>query len=172
MFPGRRLHRIWVGERLSGVFSSGVSDLVFFCFGFFIWSQICSLRLVFPWHASFVADFFRSSSLQPQSCPFFTLGAWLTHAREVTPWTGACGSWLVFQGAVGDFSADQRSSNGFLLQRRSPVAMRAAGDDATWRHSPFWLLFRVFYVFFSFLFFSQLASMMLKCYWTICWLTC
>jgi len=31
MFPGRRLHEIWVEEQLSGVFSGGVSDRIFLC---------------------------------------------------------------------------------------------------------------------------------------------
>jgi len=51
MFPGRRLHRIWVGKRLSDVFSGRIYDLVFLCLGFFLWSRICSLQLVFPRHA-------------------------------------------------------------------------------------------------------------------------
>jgi hypothetical protein len=35
MFLRRRLHRIWVGEQLSGVFCEGVFDLIFFfLFGF------------------------------------------------------------------------------------------------------------------------------------------
>jgi hypothetical protein len=53
MFPSKRLHGIWVGEQLSGVFSGGVSDLIFLCFGLFLWSQICSLRLVFLRHVPF-----------------------------------------------------------------------------------------------------------------------
>jgi hypothetical protein len=68
-----------------------------------------------------VAGFFRSNSLQPRLCRFFTLGAWPTHDRGVSPWTGACGSWLVFQGAVVGFEVVSRSSDEFLLQRRSPV---------------------------------------------------
>jgi hypothetical protein len=50
------------------------------------------------------------------------LGAWPTRAKEVTPWTDAYGSRLVFQGAVGGSSVDPRSFGGFLMQRRSLVA--------------------------------------------------
>jgi len=142
MFPGRRLHGIWVGERLSSVFSNEVSNLVCLCFGFFLWSRIYSLRLVFPRHrlSMVVADFFRSSSFQPRPCQFFTLGGWPTCAREVTPWTGACGSRLVFQGACSTrvvAPLDAGPNFGFCLGR------------------------------FMFYFFSQSASVMLKCYWTI-----
>jgi hypothetical protein len=37
-------------ERLFGVFSHGVFKLVFLRLVFFLWSQICSFRLVFPRH--------------------------------------------------------------------------------------------------------------------------
>jgi hypothetical protein len=145
MSPDRRLHEIWVGELLSGVFFSRVSNLVFLCLVFFLWSQICSLRLVFLRHAplhTVVAGFFRFNSLQPWPCRFFMLGAWPTHASGVSPWTGACGSRLVFQGAVGGFSMILRSSDEFLLQRRSPVVERGLhGDGATQRRSRCWLLF-------------------------------
>jgi hypothetical protein len=71
-----------------------------------------------------VAGFFWSSSLQPRPCRSFTLDAWPTRDREVSPWSGACGSRLVFQGEVGGFSVDPRSSGGFMMLRRSPMAAR------------------------------------------------
>jgi hypothetical protein len=57
MFPGRRFQGIWVGERLSGMFSSGVSDLVFLYFGFFLWSH-------FSW-------FFQDTRLSTEDAGFF-----------------------------------------------------------------------------------------------------
>jgi hypothetical protein len=69
-----------------------------------------------------------------------------------------------------------RSSSEFLLQR-SPEAARGlyapslvmapfnAGLDVGF-------CFRVFMFFFFFVVCSQFASVMLKCYWTICWLRC
>ncbi len=44
---------------------------------------------------------------------FFTLGARLARARGVSPKTSACGSRLVFQGAVGGFSVVLRSFGEF-----------------------------------------------------------
>jgi len=69
-----------------------------------------------------------------------------------------------------------KSSGEFLLLRRSPEAARGL-------HVPSAVMaplnaglnvgfyFRVF-MFFFFLMCSQFASVMLKCYWTICWLRC
>jgi hypothetical protein len=51
MFPDRRLHEIWVGKQFSIVFFGGVFDMIFLCLGFFLWSQIYSLRPVLPKHA-------------------------------------------------------------------------------------------------------------------------
>lgn len=105
-----------------------------------------------------VAGFFRSNSLQLRSCQFFTLGTWPTRSRKVTPWTGACGSRFVFQGAAGGFSVDPRSFGRLLLQMRFLVATRVLYTLllTTVLHNAnpdFWLLFRVvFCCFFSFLF--------------------
>jgi hypothetical protein len=121
-----------------------------------------------------VVGFFRSSNLQPRQCPFFTLGVWPKRAKGVSFWNGACGSRLVFQGAVGGFSMVPRFTGEFLLQR-SPVAARGlhapllatmppnAGLDVCF-------CFRV--LIFFFLVCSQFAFVMLKYYWTICWLRC
>jgi hypothetical protein len=98
-----------------------------------------------------VASVFQPSSLQPRLYRFFTLGAWPTRAREVTPWTGACGSQLVFQGAVGGFSVDPRSSGKFLLQRRSSVATRVLHHHST-------PVYGVLYCFFSCLFIVCLCN--------------
>jgi hypothetical protein len=58
---------------------------------FFVWVSFFGVRYVhFGWFfqdthiSTMVVGFFRSSNLQPRSCQFFTLGAWPTHAREIT----------------------------------------------------------------------------------------
>lgn len=57
-----------------------------------------------------------------------------------------------------------KSYGGFLLQRRSLATVLPDADPV------FDLCFGLFLLFF--LVFSQSAFVMLKCYWTICWLRC
>jgi hypothetical protein len=159
-------------------FSGGISDLILF-----VWVSFFGVRSI-HFGGFFqdkrltivVAGFFQSSSLQPRPCRSFTLDAWPTHAREVSPWPGTCGSQLVFQGEVGGFSVDPRSSDGFLLLMRSPVAMRVVHVPSPATAPPdaspnLCFCFRLFYFVFL-VFSSQFASVMLKSYWTICWPRC
>jgi hypothetical protein len=96
-----------------------------------------------------VTGVFRSSSLQPWPCRFFLLGVWLARVREVTPWTGACGSLLVFQGTTGGFSVVLGSFGGCLLQRRSPVVARVLYAPSPVTSFPdVSSLFRFFFFFF------------------------
>jgi hypothetical protein len=97
------------------------------CF-FFVWVSFFSVRSALFGDffqdtrlTTVVAGFFWSCSLQPRQCRSFTLDAWPTRAREVSPWTGACVSQLVFHaqlvfhGGVGGFSVVPGSPGGSLL---------------------------------------------------------
>jgi len=70
MFPGRTLHRIWVGERFSGA-----SPAEFLTWFFFVLVSFFGVKSAhFGWifqdtHLSMVvAGFFQSSNLQPRPC--------------------------------------------------------------------------------------------------------
>jgi hypothetical protein len=120
-----------------------------------------------------VTSFFRSSSFQPRSRRLSTLGAWLARAREVTPWPGACGPRLVSQGAVGGFLVVPGSFGGFLMLRRSSASARGLHAPLPVTPLPSANPDLVFFLgCFLFFFFPQSACVMLKCYWTICWLRC
>jgi hypothetical protein len=166
MFPGKRLHRIWAGERFSSVFSSEVSDLVFLCLGFFFWSQICSLRLVFPRHAHLHDGRWLLPIQQPPATVMSVL-----HARRVAytrqgdhfldrcVWVTAClprHSWRFFNGSevFRQISATNEVSGGSACT--PATAPPNAGPS-------FGFCFMLF-----FLVCSQFASVMLKSYWTIC----
>jgi hypothetical protein len=176
MLPGGRLHEIWVGERCFSV-----SPAEFLTWFFFVLISFFGVRSAhFGWFfqdthlSTMVAGFFQSNSLQPRPCRFFTLGAWPTRTREVTPGSTRVGHTLSsrmrlevlrwFWGLLADF---------FLW--RSPVAMRVlhtlmSGTVLSDAGLVFGFCFGLFLLFF--LIFSQFVSVMLKCYWTICWLTC
>jgi hypothetical protein len=165
MFPSRRLHGFRLGsDFLVCLWRSFMIVLFLVFFGVrsvhfgWIFEDTCL--------STVVTGFFWSSSLQPRPCRFFLLDVGPARAREVTPWTGACGSRLMV------FSVVSGSSGGRLLQRRSLVVARvlhASSPVTVFSTSILFLgfFFELFLGFFSF-FFSQFASMMLKCYQTIC----
>jgi hypothetical protein len=110
-YPAKDFTGFELGSYFSGVFFGE-----FLTWFFFVWFSFCGVRSAqFGWfsqdtHLSMVVDgFFRSSNLQPRPCRFFTLGVWPTCARGVSPWIGACGSRLVFEGEIGGFSVVPRS---------------------------------------------------------------
>jgi hypothetical protein len=132
MFSNGRLHGIWVGERCFGVSPAEFLTWFFFVLvSFFLLSQICSLRLVFSKTriSTVVANFFRSSSLQPRLCQFFTLDTWPTSAREVTLWIGMCGSQFVFQGAFGGFGVFRQISAVEEITGGGACSTHADADD-------------------------------------------
>jgi hypothetical protein len=156
------------------VFFSRVSDLVFLCFGFFPWSQICSLRLVFPRHeplhvSCWLLPIQQSSTttvpvLHTRRVAYTRQGG---HSLDQSVWIMTClprRSW----GFFGGFEVFQRIFAAEEVSGGDACTTRIVTDaGATRRQSRFWLLFRVVFYYY-FLFSSQSASMMLKCYWTIC----
>jgi hypothetical protein len=93
-----------------------------------------------------VTGFFQSSNLQPRQMQFFTLGARPVRARGVSPKTSACGSRLVFQGAVGGFSVVPRSFDEFSAAEEVSGGgawseRTVSSDSATQLRSRCWLLF-------------------------------
>jgi hypothetical protein len=75
---------------------------------------------------------------------------------------------------VGGSLVVLESSSGLLLQRWSLVAaceLHAPSSVTAFpRANPVWVSVMVFFLFFFF--FPQSSCVILKCYWTICWLRC
>jgi hypothetical protein len=106
------------------VFSGGVSDLVFLLFGFIYLES--NLLTSVGFSKTSASPRWSSASFGPATsshgCADSSRSTHGLHEPGRSLPGGACRSQLVFQGTIGGFSMDPKSSDRFLLQTRSPVA--------------------------------------------------